>query len=135
MKKLLFLPFLLIQTCFCMSQTDTTKTEYLKKSSLHKLHLVIGNEEAEALAQYDWENGFPVLLLQSGNAPIHYSTDTVFEEKYKIRYFDYGCTGPNKEKIKAYNSIIFKRLTEKYGKKWRKTVRKDALGFGKRKMK
>ena len=48
-----------------------------------------------------------------------------FERKYKIDYFDFGCTPAPSDCIKEYNEKVFELLDKKYGKEWRKNVRKD----------
>ncbi|TPN87787.1 FEKKY domain-containing protein [Aquimarina algicola] len=78
------------------------------------------------LAEKDWKNGKPKLLLVGSIVPIANSlSDKKFERKYKIEYFDFGCTPPIQECIKAYNERIFQLMDRKYGVKWRKKVRSD----------
>ena len=91
--------------------------------------------EAKNLAQLDIDKGTPFLLLQSGIAPIVYTTDSIFENKFRVYYSEQGCTGPDNELMKAYNIEIFKYLDEQFGKKWRKSIRKDVIGFKKWKRK
>ena len=52
-----------------------------------------------------------------------------FEKKYNIEYYDFGCTPPNEECVIQYNKTIFANLDKKYGRKWRKEVRKDVIGL------
>ena len=77
-------------------------------------------------AESDWKNGTPKLLLFGSIAPIGNSKfDNRFEKKYRIKYFDFGCTPPAMDCMKLYNERIFKLMDEKYGNKWREKVRKD----------
>ena len=77
-------------------------------------------------ADKDWTNEKPKLLLVGSIAPTANSpSDTKFEKKYGIEYFDFGCTPPIEECIKIYNERIFELMDKKYGMKWRKKVRSD----------
>ncbi|CAL2085857.1 hypothetical protein [Tenacibaculum sp. 190524A05c] len=77
-------------------------------------------------ADEDWNNNRAKLLLVGSIAPrANSQSDTRFEKKYGIEYFDFGCTPPTQECIKIYNERIFELMDEKYGKKWRKKVRSD----------
>ncbi len=77
-------------------------------------------------ADEDWNNNRAKLLLVGSIAPRGNSlSDTRFEKKYEIEYFDFGCTPPTEECIKIYNERIFELMDKKYGKKWRKKVRSD----------
>lgn len=69
------------------------------------------------------------LLLSSGISPIVYSTDLRFENDFKIKYLESGCTGPKEEFAIEYNNTIFNYLTDKHGTKWKKDVRKDVSGL------
>jgi hypothetical protein len=63
------------------------------------------------------------------NSPIVYATDSAFETKYNVRFHDYGCIGASNLNMMSYNGIMFDFLESKYGKVWRKEIRKDAVGF------
>lgn len=90
------------------------------------LTLVTGCEYSKEQADKDWDTGKPKLLLVGSIAPIANSTsDTKFEKKYGIKYFDFGCMPPISECIKIYNERIFELMDEKYGEKWREKVRSD----------
>ncbi len=77
-------------------------------------------------AETDWKNGKAKLLLFGSIAPIgNTSSDSRFEKKFGIEYYDFGCEPPISECIKMYNQRIFELMDKKYGMKWRKKVRKD----------
>ena len=101
----------------------------LNNSGASKLTFISDIKEAEKMAALDIENGIPFLLLMGGIAPTIISTDPQFEKKYGIYFFEFGCSGPENEKIIAYNQVIFKHLNKEYGNKWKKEVRKDVIGF------
>ncbi|GAB2705045.1 hypothetical protein GCM10027037_33410 [Mucilaginibacter koreensis] len=69
------------------------------------------------------------LLLAGGIAPVYYHGQETFEMKYKLKYYEYGCTPPDQTCMLAYNKVIFKYLDQQYGKRWRKEVRKDVIGY------
>ena len=90
------------------------------------LILKAGCEYSKEQAEKDWKNKTPKLLLVGSIAPTANSpTDTKFEKKYGIEYFDFGCEPPIEECIKIYNERIFELMDESYGIKWRKKVRSD----------
>ncbi|MCB9043152.1 MAG: hypothetical protein R2798_11575 [Chitinophagales bacterium] len=83
-------------------------------------------EYNEAKAAADWKRGKAKLLLIGSIAPVtNSSADYTFQQKYKIKYYDFGCTPPTDECIKLYNQQIFDLMDKKYGKVWRKEVRID----------
>ncbi|UGS24543.1 FEKKY domain-containing protein [Flavobacterium channae] len=74
----------------------------------------------------DWKNKKAKLLIIGSIAPLaDTKLDKKFERKYKIDYFDFGCTPAPSDCIKEYNEKVFELLDKKYGKEWRKNVRKD----------
>lgn len=90
------------------------------------LTLKAGCEYSRQQADKDWKNEKPKLLIVGSIAPIAISTsDTKFEKKYGIKYFDFGCTPTIAECIKIYNERIFELMDKTYGMKWRKKVRSD----------
>lgn len=85
--------------------------------------------QVRELAKSDIANQKMFLLLSSGISPIVYSTDLRFENDFKIKYLESGCTGPKEEFAIEYNNTIFNYLTDKHGTKWKKDVRKDVSGL------
>ena len=78
----------------------------------------------------DIQSKKPMILLQGGIAPVVYNTDNIFESKYQISFNDFGCVaGDRQECLIAYNKTIFDYLDKTYGKKWRREIRKDAIGL------
>ncbi|HET9277110.1 MAG TPA: hypothetical protein VFN95_02970 [Flavitalea sp.] len=70
------------------------------------------------------------ILIQGGIAPIIYTTDKEFFDKYKVAYYVFGCVAPeNVECLNQYNRAIFEHLDRTFGNTWRKDVRKDAIGL------
>ncbi|NMD00077.1 MAG: hypothetical protein GYA62_10195 [Bacteroidales bacterium] len=119
----------IIKTLFVFGQSRVLTDDDFNKSGAIKLTFVTTNEEAIELANNDIKKGIPFILLQSGIAPVVYTTDSIFESKFKAYYYELGCVGHDYELIKAYNFVIFDFLTDTYGKKWRREIRKDAIGL------
>jgi len=126
---------LTIQCLIAFGQTRALTDDDYNNSGAIKLTFVTEMTEAKNLARQDIDKGTPFLLLQSGIAPVVYTTDSIFENKFRVYYYDHGCTGPDNELMKAYNIAIFRYLDEQFGKKWRKSIRKDVIGFKKWKRK
>ena len=129
MKRLLLIGLFFTQTLFVFGQSRIPTDDDYNKSGAIKLTLVTTKTEAIELAKYDIEKGTLFIFLQSGIAPVVYTTDSVFEDKFKVFYCEQGCVGPDYELMKEYNYVIFKCLTDTYGKKWRREIRKDAIGL------
>jgi len=103
--------------------------DQINESGASKLIFAENLAKAADLAQSDIEKKIPFLLLQGGIAPVIYSTDNQFQEKYKIYYYEFGCTGLNYKFAAEYNKIMFGYLTQKYGNKWIRIIRKDVIGL------
>jgi hypothetical protein len=80
-------------------------------------------------AEQDIKRGKAKLLLAGGLSPIYYFGQEAFEKKYRITYYEYGCMPPDEKCVMEYNKAIFAYLDKQYGKKWRKEVRKDVIGY------
>ena len=78
----------------------------------------------------DIQSKRPMVLLQSGIAPGVYSSDNKFEIKYQISFREFGCVVADRQEcLIAYNRTIFDYLDKTYGKKWRREIRRDAIGL------
>lgn len=129
MKRLLLLGLFIIQTLFVFGQSRILNDEDYNKSGAIKLTFVTTNTEAIEIAKFDIDKETPFIFLQSGITPIVYTTDSVFENKFKVYYYEQGCVGPDYELMKEYNYVIFNYLIDYYGKKWIREIRKDAIGL------
>ncbi|MEO9953052.1 hypothetical protein [Nonlabens sp.] len=134
MKKLL--TFILIGFSFYSfsQESDSNREKFRNIGNL------IFSEDADCnkaveFAESDIKNGQPILLLAGGIAPVHILTDIDFEKKFNVSFYDYGCVQPSEICMEKYNWKIFDYLTEKYGRKWQKEIRDDAVGFKKWKQK
>ena len=108
--------------------TDTTINVSKSITDLDLL-MIAKCEINKEIAQRDIVKNKARLLLSGGIAPVIYSDQDKFEKKYGVKYFDYGCVTPSYECIEQYNKEIFKYLDNKFGKSWRREVRKDVIGF------
>ena len=131
---------------FVLDNLEFNKTYILKTSSIElgnaEIELKTGNDSIirktfeiisdckfnSETAETDWKNKNPKLLLIGSIAPIGNSRkDRKFEERYKIKYYDFGCTPEALECIIEYNETIIKFMNIKYGKKWKSGIRKDVI--------
>lgn len=103
--------------------------EQVDRSGASKLVLADSLSQAINLANADIIEGIRFLLLKSGISPVVLAGDEKFQQDYKIYYYESCCAGPNEKIAIEYNRVMFKHLTEAYGKKWLKNVRKDVLGL------
>lgn len=113
------------------AQNRKLTDEELNSSGPTKMRFVEDCGEVGKLFKDDLKKKTMFLLLQSGIAPVVNTTDKAFQDKYQVYYYDYGCIAPNLDCVKTYNQLAFKYLTEMYGKKCKKDVRKDVIGLKK----
>jgi hypothetical protein len=81
------------------------------------------------LAKDDIKKGYVNFLIHGGIAPKYFKNQNVFEEKYKVKYRDFGCVMPANVSITDYNNVVAQYLDKKFGLKWRSEVRKDIVGI------
>jgi hypothetical protein len=132
MTKLFYLLFFVTYSHLCLGQISKNDSIFIIPggSTSFKLKFLSENSEAaKIIAKQDIENDSIFILLSSGISPVVYTTDSIFEVKYKVHFNDYGCSGASKGNMKNYNYVVFDFLETKYGKVWRKEIRKDAIGF------
>lgn len=94
-----------------------------------ELSILIDCSINKDVAEHDIRQKSPRLLILGGIAPVIYSDQHVFEDKYKVKYFDYGCISPGFECMIDYNKSIFEYLDSKYGIEWQKEIRGDVAGI------
>jgi hypothetical protein len=118
------------------SEVETNELKSLRRifqlsdyqDQVTRLDSFINVEDVEtiiSMAHDDIHTGKAFLLLSSGLAPNINSTDIIFENKYNVYYYDYGCVSPSSATIEAYNEVIFCHLTNNYGKGWMTEIRTD----------
>ena len=104
---------------------------YADSPSEFRIKMLENCENAKIIADQDIEKQKIKIFIVGGIAPTIYTTDENFEEKYQITFSDYGDLPAKDECMYNYNSKVFDYLTEKYGKKWQKEIRKDVYGLKK----
>jgi len=82
------------------------------------------------LANTDLKNGTVKFLLRGGIVSTYVKGQEIFEKKYSIAYRDFGCVMPANISIEDYNKVVASFMDKKYGKGWRKDVRRDVQGIG-----
>ena len=80
-------------------------------------------------ANADIKKGKLKFLIQGGIVATRVKGQEIFEQKYGVVYYDFGCVGPSNIRIDAYNKVVGNFMDRKYGKCWRKEVRKDVRGI------
>lgn len=85
--------------------------------------------DCSTIAIQDIQERKAKLYIIGGIAPINYDDQSQFEELFGIKYFVSCCDVTFEECMTKYNLTIFEELDRKFGKSWRKEVRKDVLGF------
>lgn len=80
-------------------------------------------------ANADIKKGKLKFLIQGGIVATRVKGQEIFEQKYGVAYYDLGCVGPSNIRIDAYNKVVGNFMDRKYGKGWRKEVRKDVRGI------
>ncbi|WP_343524922.1 hypothetical protein [Pedobacter sp.] len=86
-------------------------------------------KESIKQANADIRKGQLKFLIHGGIASIHVKGQEIFERKYGLEYYDFGCIAPSDINIADYNKVIAAFMDRKYGKGWRKEVRKDIQGI------
>ena len=102
----------------------------IKKHSLKKLKIYNDVQcfwRSAAIADSEILKGHPQLLIP-GKVIVH--GQDLFEKKYGVKYEIYGCIAPDQDDCMiSYNKVVFAYLDGKFGKAWRKEIRKDVVGF------
>ena len=131
MKPVLISLILILDISLAWGQARVLSDEDYNKSGAIRLVFTDSVEVAKELAVIDLNNDTPFLFIQSGLAPIVYPTDSIFESTYKVYYYEQGCTAPDAKLMSMYNQEIFEYLDKEYGRIWRRSIRKDVIGFKK----
>jgi len=108
---------------------------YTDSPSEFRLKMLENCENAKIIADQDIEKQKIKIFIIGGIAPAVYSTDLDFEKKYQVSYYDFGDLAAKGECIFNYNAKVFEYLIEKYGKIWKREIRKDVYGLKKWKKK
>ena len=108
---------------------DTVVT--ISRESLSDLQLKLSKRPCDYDARRDINDSNLKILTSSGTSPrINNKGDNAFERKFKIKYVVLGDSRPESWNcLKKYNDAVYEFLDNRYGKKWRKTVRDDAIGL------
>jgi hypothetical protein len=116
-----------IDTTFRINKDDSLLLNLRMGFSSHKIICYDWIELNADRANHDIAAGHAQLIL-CGNIVPKQSGQGEFEVKYQVKYLASYEKGTAKGNVE-YNQTIFKYLDKTYGNKWRKKVRKDALGL------
>ncbi|PTR01089.1 hypothetical protein C8P68_101320 [Mucilaginibacter yixingensis] len=114
------------------SQSHQLSDDELNNSTFVKMAFADTARNCESMDEWfkkDVKKGTIFLFLQGGIVPAIYLSDKKFEDKYNVHFEDFGCSAPDYQCITRYNIHAFQYLTNLYGKKWMKEIRKDVIGF------
>jgi len=81
------------------------------------------------LAHADLKNGNIKFLIRGGIVSSYIKGQEVFEKKYGVAYYSFGCVMPVNISINDYNKVVASFMDRKYGRDWRKEVRSDIQGI------
>lgn len=116
MKKYTLIWIMLCLISVQLNAKPVLKTDSIKAASIKQ-------------ANADIKKGKLKFLIQGGIAPTRVKGQEIFEQKYGVVYYDLGCVGPSDITINDYNKVIAIFMDRKFGKGWRKEVRKDVRGI------
>lgn len=116
---------------FGYNEIDTVITFQDRVSEEVDIYLSLTDacEVGRKLVEKDIIENNPTLFLVGGIVPVVCANQRIFEEKYHIKYQDYGDVSPHLDCIAVYNKSIFEYLDNKFGSQWRNEVRKDVVGL------
>lgn len=113
--------YTLLLVFFCLVAVQLNAKSVLRVDSIQAKSI----KQANA----DIKKGTLKFMIQGGIAPTRVKGQEIFEQKYGVAYYDLGCVGPSNMRIDAYNKVVGNFMDRKYGKGWRKEVRKDVRGI------
>jgi len=109
-------------------------TFYLKPLSDSAAYYWAHSEFNAGGAQRDIENNNMLVLLPGGLIQLTTTaSDSLFEQKYHVRFLSQGCARRPDEDEQAYNHEVFNYLDQQYGRRWRREIRQDAIGLKQKK--
>ena len=109
-------------------KNDTIKIKDNQKPILFES----SSDEAKAKFDRDLKLNTLKIYLLGGIKSVIQKEDAEFAKKYKVQYYDFGCTPPSNFKIyEQYNHLVFNYLQKEHGKSWIPFVNKNAFGFAK----
>lgn len=116
MKKSLLI---LLLVCFTMLHLSAQIVKTIDSAKVH----------STKLANVDLKNGSVKFLIRGGIVSSYVKGQEVFEAKYGIAYYSFGCVMPVNISINDYNKVVASFMDRKYGRDWRKEVRSDIQGI------
>lgn len=105
----------------------------IETNNLEDLRIIPEKRPCNYDASVDIKNhDVSVLVANVNGLRVNSDSDKRFEKKYRIRYLILSPPFVNLTCLTRYNQNVFNHLDEKFGEKWRKRVRTDAIGFKER---
>ncbi|TCD17641.1 hypothetical protein EZ456_22760 [Pedobacter psychrodurus] len=110
---------ILMLVCFTATYLSAKDVNHVDTSKIYSVKL----------ANTDLKNGSVKFLIRGGIVSIYVKGQELFEKKYAVDYYDFGCIMHANISIEDYNKVVASFMDRKYGRGWRKEVRKDIQGI------
>lgn len=124
----LVISLLLVSSTIVLAQKSERATTENKRAT----SFISFENEAKAKFERDLKLNSLKIYLLGGIKSVIQKEDAEFAKKYKIQYYDFGCTPPSNFKIyEQYNHLVFNYLQKEHGKSWIPFVNKNAFIFAK----
>lgn len=125
--------FTLILISFRLNAQSKNDTHYYKLEIPKSFSVQLQSKYNPEGAKKDIENNSVKILFSGGFGGMpsfNNKKDISFQKKYSVQFYSQGCVriGEN-ENEEGYNLTIFNFLDKKFGTRWRKDIRTDAIGL------
>jgi len=97
------------------------------------VHVILSEFNARGARRDILKNNMRILLPGGLIQETTNASDSLFEQKYHVRFLSQGCVRLPGEDQHAYNQKIFNYLDKHYGRRWRREIRQDAIGLKQKK--
>jgi hypothetical protein len=110
---------ILLLVCFATLHLSAKVVKPIDSAKVHSIKLANAN----------LKNGSVKFLIRGGIVITYVKGQEVFEKKYGIAYYSFGCVMPVNISINDYNKVVASFMDRRYGSDWRKEVRSDIQGI------
>ena len=126
--------YLTLDTLVDIERCTSDFSFYVKPHSNAESKYIAHSEFNASGARRDIENNNIRILLPGGLIQeTTNANDSLFEQKYHVRFISQGCVRLPGEDQHAYNQKIFNYLDKHYGRRWRREIRQDVIGLKQKK--
>jgi hypothetical protein len=108
----------------------TISTTHVSDGDIIKCGEPLDGDHPQSMFQTDLKDKNLQLYIQGGIASSIRPIDKFFEDKYAVKYHDFGCIAPqNPDKYIKYNQIVFNYLKQHCDADWQKQINTQVLGW------